>query len=244
MTFPAREAKTTIGGLSRRRFLIGASAVAATPLLARLAAALLDEGDRIDFDALGLPRLSIGYLDGSAGRGAGREAFSGAIELAGARIVPAAAARTGDAALTGRLVRATIHGLYPSRSALSSTTRTVAVNGLFASRQPQTPYPFFAWTLQAHDAETMSHRSTFRVSLDRNPRFGITVELQTTTGPATAAAVFGTGSGTNMAKLRAGTYLLGVGHNTWDHATTLPAASDKAWERLPSVVLTVEPVAA
>ena len=239
---PPENAAATIAGVSRRKFLIGASAVAATPLIARLAAALLDEGDRIDFDALGLPRLSIGYIDASAARAAGREAFSPSTELSGARIVPAAAARSGDASLTGRLVRVTIHGLYPSRSALSSTTRTVAVNGLFASHQPEAPYPFFAWTLHAHDTETMSHRSTFRIELDRNPRFGLTVELHTTTGPATAAAVFGTGSATNMAKLRAGTYLLGVGHDTWDRSTTLPAAGDKAWERLPSIVLTVEPV--
>lgn len=233
---PPENAAATIAGVSRRKFLIGASAVAATPLLARLAAALLDEGDRIDFDALGLPRLSIGYVEGGAARGA--------IELAGARIVPAATAKTGDSSLTGRLVKATIHGLYPSRSALSSTTRTVAVNGLFASNQPEQPYPFFAWTLHAHDAETMSHRSTFRIELDRNPRFGVAVELRTTTGPSTAAAVFGTGSATNMAKLRAGTYLLGVAHDTWDRATTLPAAGDKAWERLPSIVLTVEPALA
>jgi len=236
MPLPSDNAVSTIAGVSRRKFLIGASAVAATPLLARLAAALLDEGDRIDFDALGLPRLSVGYVEGSPARGA--------TELAGARIVPAAAARTGDASLTGQLVKVTVHGLYPSRSALSSTTRTVAVNGLFASHQPEQPYPFFAWTLHAHDAETMSHRSTFAVELDRNPRFGVAVELRTTTGPATAAAVFGTGSGVNMAKLRAGTYLLGVGHGTWDRGTTLPAAGDKAWGRLPSIVLTVEPALA
>ena len=223
----------TIYGVSRRNFLIGASAVAATPFLARLGAALLDQGERIDFDALGLRPVSIGYVEGGG-------SFSPE-SLAGARVVPAAAARTGDGALTGRVVQATIHGLYPSRAGLAPSARTVKVNGLFASRQPEAPYPFFAWTLQAYEAETMTHRSTFRVGLDRNPRFGLTVEVQSTDGLATAATVFGTGTGANMAKLRAGTYLLGVGHDSWDRARTLPAAGDTAWDRLASIDLTVDP---
>jgi hypothetical protein len=232
----------TIYGVSRRKFLIGASAVAATPFLARLGAALLDQGDRIDFDALGLRPVSIGYIEGSGIRGEdGSGGYGGPESLTGARIVPAAAARSGDGSPTGRVVRATVHGLYPSRSALAPDAQTVAVNGLFASRQPDAPYPFFAWTLQAHDVETMSHRSKFRVALDRHPRFGLAVEVLTSAGLATAATVFGTGSGANMAKLRAGTYLLAVGHDMWDRSRTLPAAGHTAWERLASIVLTVEP---
>ena len=69
----------------------------------------------------------------------------------------------------------------------------------------------------------------------------MTVQVQTTTGLATAATVFGTGSGANMAKLRAGAYLLAVGHDAWDRPRTLPAAGDKARERLASIVLTVDP---
>jgi hypothetical protein len=238
----AQVEEPTIYGVSRRKFLIGASAVAATPFLARLAVALLDGGDRIDFDALGLRPVSIGYIEGSGTRAKdGSGGYIGPESFTGARIVPAAAARTGDGSLTGRLVRARIHGLYPSRSALAPDAQIVAVNGLFASRQPDAPYPFFAWTLQAHDVETMSHRSNFWVGLDRNPRFGIAVEVVTTTGLAIAATVFGTGSGINMAKLRAGTYLLGVGHDSWDRPRTLPAAGAKAWERLASIVLTVDP---
>jgi hypothetical protein len=237
-------AEPTIYGVSRRKFLIGASAAAATPFIGRLAIALLDQGDRIDFDALGLRPVSIGYVEGSGTRAEdGSGGYSGPESFTGARIVPAAAARTGDGSLTGRVVRATIHGLYPSRWALAPTARMVAVNGLFASRQPDAPYPFFAWTLQAHDVETMSHRSNFRVGLDRNPRFGLTVEVQATDGLATAATVFGTGTGAKMAKLRAGTYLLGVGHDSWDRPRTLPAAGDTAWERLASIVLTVDRIA-
>jgi hypothetical protein len=226
-------AEPTIYGVSRRKFLIGASAAAATPFIGRLAVALLDQGERIDFDALGLRPVSIGYVEGSG-------TFAGPESLAGARIVPAAAARSGDGSLTGRVVKAMIHGLFPSRAALAPSARTVAVNGLFASRQPDAPYPFFAWTLQAHDVGTMSHRSNFRVGLDRNPRFGLTVETQATDGRAIAATVFGTGTGANMAKLRTGTYLLGVGHNSWDRPRTLPALGDPAWERLASIVLTVD----
>jgi hypothetical protein len=138
----------------------------------------------------------------------------------------------------------TIHGLYPSRAALPAAATTVAVNGLFASRRPDAPYPFFAWTLGAHDVDTLSHRSSFLLELDRRPRFGVAIEVAAADGSATAASVFGTGGGTNVAKLRTGTYLLGIGHAGFDRARNLPEAGATAWERLASIVLTVEPVLA
>jgi hypothetical protein len=231
--------------LSRRRFLVGATAAAATPALVGLAGALLDGGPAIDLDDLGVPRLSLGYIEGSDRfEQLGRPDLLRRAALTGGSVRPAAAARRGDSALVGRVVRVTIHGLYPSSAALGSTLRGLSVNGLFASRDPDAPYPFYAWTLQGGGAPTMGRRSIFQVELDRNPRFGVALELGTASGRETAAAVFGTGSGSELTKLRAGAYLVPVGHDGWARGRALPREGDPAWDRLPSVILTVEPVAA
>ena len=231
--------------LSRRRFLVGATAAAATPALLGLAAALLDEGQAIDLDALGMPRLSLGYIEGSDGFDQlGRPDLLRRAALSGGIVRPATAARSGDSALVSRVVRVTIHGLYPSSAALGSSLRRVALDGLFASRKSDAPYPFYAWILQAGGQPTMGRRSTFQVELDRNPRFGVALELRTPTGSDAAAAVFGTGSGSQLTKLRAGAYLAPVGHDGWATTRSLPGDGDAAWDGLASVLLTVEPVAA
>jgi hypothetical protein len=60
----------------------------------------------------------------------------------------------------------------------------------------------------------------------------------------TRAAVFGTGSGRQLTKLRPGAYLVPVAHDGWAGARPLPAADDPAWSSVPSVLLTIEPAAA
>lgn len=231
--------------LSRRRFLVGATAAAAAPALVGLAGALLDGGPTIDLDDLGVPLLSLGYIEGSDRFDRlGRPDLLRRVAPSGGSVRPATVARSGDAALVGRVVKVTVHGLYPSSAALGSSLRGVSLNGLFASRKSDAPYPFYAWTLQAGGEATMGRRSLFQVELDRNPRFGVAVELATANGRETAAAVFGIGSGSQLTKLRAGAYLVPVGHDGWATTRSLPAEGERAWDRLASVLLTVEPVAA
>jgi hypothetical protein len=231
--------------LSRRRFLVGATAAATTPALVGLTAALFEGGPAIDLDDLGVPLLSLGYIAGSDRfEQLGRPDLLRRAAVSSGSVQPAAAARSGDSALVGRIVRVTIHGLHPSSAAMASGLRGVSLNGLFASRNPDAPYPFYAWALQAGGEATRGRRSVFQVELDRNPRFGVAVELATATGRQTAVAVFGTGSGTQLTKLRAGAYLVPVGHDRWAEARSLPGEGDPAWDGLASVLLTVEPVAA
>ena len=137
----------------------------------------------------------------------------------------------------------TIHGLHPAGAALAGGVRSVSLDGLFASERPDAPWPFYAWTQQGA-AGPSAHRASFSVALDRHPRFGLAVELLTASGRDRAAAVFGTGSGAGLAKLRPGAYLVAVGHDAWNRRRRLPAAGDGAWASLSSVVVTIAPSAA
>jgi hypothetical protein len=226
---------------SRRQLLIGTSLAAVGAGAASVAGfAWLTQGPRIDLDALGAGPLSVGFVEGSGDRvRPSRERWADDGGLAGARVTPAAALRTGADDLAGRLVRLTVHGLYPQD--VQPRASTLAVNAHIASPDPTAPYAFHAWTRRDGPAPSVSGRTNFQVLLDRDPRLAITIELMTATGMARTGALFGTRSGQGVVTIRPGAYLLGLEGGAWDRATSLPADGGLA-SIPPSVLLSVEPL--
>jgi hypothetical protein len=226
---------------SRRRLLIGTSLAAVGAGAASVAGfAWLTQGPRIDLEALGAGPLSVGYVEGSGGRARpSRERWIEDGALAGARVIPAAAMRNATESLAGRLVRLTVHGLYPHE--VQPHGSTLAVNAHVASPDPAAPYAFHAWSRRSGPAPAVSGRTNFQVLLDRDPRLAITIELLTANGTARTGALFGTRAGQGVVRLQPGAYLLGLEGGAWDRATSLP--SDGGLGSIPaSILLSVEPL--
>jgi hypothetical protein len=227
---------------SRRQLLIGTSLAAVGAGAVSVAGyAWLTQGPRIDLDALGAGPLSVGFVEGSGDRARpSRERWIEDGGLAGARVIPAAAMRTGTDSLAGRLVRLTVHGLYPHE--VQPRGSTLAVNAHIASPDPTAPYAFHAWSRRDGPAPSVSGRTNFQVMLDRDPRLAITIELMTATGLARTGALFGARAGQGVVRLHPGAYLLGLERGAWDRATSLP--SDRGLGSIPvSILLSVEPLA-
>ena len=228
---------------SRRQLLIGTSVAAVGAGAASVAGyAWLTQGPRIDLDALGAGPLSVGFVEGSGDRA--RPSQERWIEdggLAGSRVIPAAAIRGRGDGLAGRLVRLTVHGLYP----LDARPRgsSLAVDAHIASPDPTAPYAFHAWMQRAGPTPSVSGRTHFQMLLDRDPRLAVTIESMTTTGMARTGALFGARAGSSIVRLQPGAYLLGLADGVWDRAASLPAAGDGGAVP-PSVLLSVEPITA
>ena len=226
---------------SRRQLLIGTSLAAVGAGAASVGGyAWLTQGPRIDLEALGAGPMSVGFVEGSGDRiPPSRERWTDDGRLAGARVIPAAAMRTGADGLAGRLVRLTVHGLYPQD--VQPRGSTLAVNAHIASPDPAAPYAFHAWSRRDGPTPSVSGRTNFQVLLDRDPRLAITVEVMTATGLARTGALFGIHSGQGVVKLRPGAYLLALEGGAWDRAASLPA--DGASASAPSsILLSVEPL--
>lgn len=219
---------------SRRGFLLGAVAIAATPWVLR--------GEPVAVNPLRLlagqagPRLSVGYIEGSAEDGSLPAALEGA-----RRIEPATALRAGDVGLRGGGVRLRIAGLTPAATQGELARSDAYLDALIPSPVPGSAgatLPFYAWTMRS--GEPASSTTSFVVPTDREPRVGFSLDVRTAEQRGPATAVFTGGRGVGLAKLHRGVYLLGLRPEVWDVRRTLPSSDDPSWTSLASVVLIVD----
>ena len=189
--------------------------------------------------------LSIGYVRGS--RGLSLAEARAQLLAYGTRVVPAARLASGAAGLRGGAVRVRVDGLTPGLTASERPRlRGVHVDGLFAPATEGDALRFYAWTLDRDAPGATSSPASFIAPVRSGPSFGFAQRLRRlaadgSTKWSEASTILTSGSEAGMAKLRPGTYLLGLRPETWGATRELPGASDVAWAPLASVVVLVEP---
>lgn len=228
---------------SRRQFLLGGSAL--------VAGAVLLGGDLLSSSPSGLqlmadgggPRIPVAYLDGSAGAGSLAAALSGS-----RRAVPAAGMRT-TRPLAAAASRVAVLGFAAASHAQrdSGFAKVLLDAHVPSPAQRDQTLPFYAFTFRRDPAASVSVPARMQVPAGRLLRMGFRMEAaEGAAGAAATAAttVFTSTPQRGLPTLQAGVYLLGLRQGMWSSATTLPAAGDRAWAELPSLVLLVEEAAA
>jgi hypothetical protein len=252
----ATAVSTRSGAFNRRQFLAGAAGLTAgTYLLGPNTARDFEEGRLGELLRHSTRFISIGFIAAGHGLGHGRDALA-----EGVRVVSATALRSGSRTLHGKTVFG-LHGLTAGLGdPVAAGIHAVHLDAVFPAPRgvaDVTTLPFHAWSMRAKD-HAQSSNSSFGVDVDSKPRLGFSLEVHQATGangadaagvadsPATAVdparAVFTTGHQAGMAKLRPGTYLLGLSPGVWDRPRYLPDPADEAaWAaaKLASLVVTV-----
>lgn len=214
-------------GMSRRSFLIGGGALLGAALvlgpngvpragaLGRLARA-------------GAPRLSVGYVEGSAGL-TGAEARA-LLAQAGTRVVPAASLRFTPRRLLNNAVRVRVGRLSPS----ADTSAGGQLDALVAPPRGagDQPLPFYAWTQSAGGA---SGSSEFTAPVVSEPTLGFALRR----GEHESIAVFTGGRDRDLPKLHSGLYLLGFDDDAWARPRVMGGEADPAWSGLSSLAVSV-----
>lgn len=219
-------------GLSRRAFLTGTGAVLGSALLlgpnglprpgalARLAAA---DG----------PRLSLGYVEGSAGL---LVSEARALLIAsGTRVTPAASLRSGAKELVGRLAAVRVDSLTPGAAVEQAAQLDALVSPPRGAGS--SPLPFYAWTMNAGGAG--GGAASFVTPVENEPSLGLAFRVGGRGTWQESTAVFTGGRERGLPKLRPGTYLLGFDRQAWARPRLLPPVGDGAWAPLTSLVVTV-----
>ena len=250
---PARRAD----GVTRRRFLTVAAAVALAPLIPMDGGVALAApgsrrqilpravratavGERQDLESAG--PLSVGYIDGSAHWPDLRSrpwADDGVLGLTD--VVPATALPGGDSSLVGQIAIVTVHGLYPGPlQTADRSLRHITLDADFDAADPASARKFFAWTLRTGPAESVSGRSVFRIHVTESTRLGFDLAVSGASSSSLTRCHLGVGGGARLAKLHRGAYLLALRPGTWDAARHLPKLGDPQWRQLMSLVVTVD----
>ena len=211
---------------SRRQFLLAGSAVAAAVMLAGDIVAE-PTGLQLLADATG-PRLSVGYVEGSAGA----QSLEAALQGGSGRAVPAGDLR-GGGELAGVSVLLSVRGFAGPIAAASS--HRVLVDTIVASpaRRDET-IPFYAFTYRGPG--NSSSPTSLKVVAGRGLRAGVRLESDVLSG----TTVFSSRAGRGLPVLQPGIYLLGLQAGAWSRAMQLPTADSADWAALQSVVLAVE----
>lgn len=219
-------------GLSRRAFLTGTGAVLGSALvlgpnglprpnaLARLAAA---DG----------PRLSLGFVEGSAGLDVGE--VRALLAASGTRVTPAASLRSGAKELVGGLAAVRVD----SRTLGGGATQAAQLDALVSPPRGagSSPLPFYAWTRNA--AGSGGGAASFVTAVENSPSLGLAFRVGGRDNWQESTAVFTGGRDRGLPKLRPGTYLLGFDRQAWAQTRLLLPVGDPGWASLTSLVVTV-----
>lgn len=227
---------------SRRQFLLAGSAAMAGAVLLRGDLLSAPSGLQLMADGTG-PRVPVAYVEGSAGAASLAAALSGS-----RRAVPAAGMRatrplaTGDSRVTVLGFADAAHGQRES-----SLARVLLDAHVPSPARHDETLPIYAFTFRRDPAVSVSVPTRLHVPAGRSLRMGFRVEAAQGAADAASSAattVFTSSARRGLPTLQAGVYLLGLQQGMWSSATTLPAAGDRAWAELPSLVLLVEEAAA
>lgn len=218
-------------GLSRRAFLTGTGAILGSALLLG-PNGLPRPGALARLAAAGGPRLSLGYVEGSAGLST---AEARALLAAGTRVTPAASLRSGAKELVGHMAAVRIDGFSPG----ALNTKAAQLDALVSPPRGagSEPLPFYAWTTQADGSG--GRAAAFVTSVENEPSLGLALRVGGKGHWQESTAVFTGGRDRGLPKLRPGAYLLGFDHDAWATSRALPGEGDPAWGGLTSLVVTV-----
>lgn len=218
-------------GVSRRNFLAGGGAI--------LGAALLLGPNGVPRPgALGRlsraagPRLSIGYVEGSAGLS---PVEARALLLNGTRVVPAASLRPMPRSMNGGAVRLRVGRLTPGAAPGAAAAHLDALVAPPRGAGDE-PLPFYAWTMTAGGT---SGSSEFVVPVVAEPTLGLSLRRPGDGEPAESTAVFTGGRDRELPKLHPGLYLIGFDPDTWAGARSFTGEHDASWAGLSSLALSV-----
>lgn len=223
--------------ISRRTFLVGASAAAL--LTATHPAAAASASRSLARGGSRTAPLSVGFVDGSDVypdlSGVPWESPS-VLEIG--RSVPASAAPVGDDRFIGQLARLTVHGSHP----FDLPGGEVDLDAAFLAIDPTNPPVYYSWTARSSGPAARANPVSFGVGVvSADPCLTLSLRLVAPDGSATTqTATLGVGRGKGLVKLRRGAYLLALGAGSWDSPTTLPALGDPGWAALTSIIVTIE----
>jgi hypothetical protein len=220
-------------GMSRRAFLTGTGAILGSALLLG-PNGLPRPGALARLANTSGPRLSLGYLEGSAGVVAAEAAAL--IGAAGTRVSPAASLRSGARNLAGRAVTIRLDRLTPG----SAFGEAAQLDALIAPPRGagSEPLPFYAWTQTA--GARGGSPVAFTSAVEDEPSLGLSMRVGGAGAWRESVAVLTGGRDRGLPKLRPGMYLIGFDPDVWSTARTLPgAADDPRWGPLSSLAFTV-----
>ena len=198
--------------VSRRRFLVMGSAVAATPLLGLWRAPALGSSTLIH-------RLLIGYVAGSAELLDGEGPLLADTE--GVQVVRASAA---DGARVTGPARVTAHGIYPSTAGDLLGGKSVDLDVLTREKQGEFSRPVYLWSRRAEPVLSTSAPAGLNVPA----RSALGLRVTVTKGSESYVAQRSIGRG--RVPLRRGIYLLAIGR----------LSSLSGFGRRPSLMLAVD----
>lgn len=175
--------------------------------------------------------LSVGFVEGVTDLRA----------AAGKVAVPAARLRRGDVGPAGAVIRVHLHGITPDGVTPASGIERLALDALLQPSDTQRdPLLFHAWSMTGGATPHGSSPATFVAPVAQEPSLGLALDVTRAGASERAVALFTAGRGSRVAKLREGLYLLAVQPRVWDRPRTVPAATDPAWTRLASIVVSVQ----
>lgn len=212
--------------ISRRSFLAGAAVLGAA--LALGPNGLPRPGALARLARSDAPRLSIGYVEDSAGLSPSDARAM--LEAGRTRVVPASSLRVTPRSLSNGTVKVRIGRLTPG-----AHTRVGGQADALVAPPPGAgaePLPFYAWTMQPGGA---SGSSEFAAAVVPEPTLGFSVRR----AEREAVAVFTAGRDRDLPKLHEGLYLLGFDESVWATRRDLLGASDPAWPSLASLAVSV-----
>lgn len=226
---------------TRRRFLLGASAVGAASFIGFRAWPDDDEDDLPGLQvarSATTPKPEVGYVERSD------DLDDLSIVPYGVNPVsPAEALPNGDRSFVGGLVKATILGLTPGFvDGAHAIVRGVALDALMPhpDRDVTEPLPYFAWTLSSAPLRT-SNSTTYTVAMGKRPRLGFTLDVAQHDGARfTSTSTFTAGRDDGSARLRRGIYLLGLRPGSWSRRQALPTEDSSAWVDQVSVAVAID----
>ncbi|HVF75252.1 MAG TPA: hypothetical protein VM938_09395 [Acidimicrobiales bacterium] len=219
-------------GLSRRAFLTGTGAVLGSALLLG-PNGLPRPGALARLAAANGPRLSLGYIEGSAGLDLGEA--RALLTASGTRVTPASSLRSGAKELVGGLAAVRVDSLTPGAAVEQAAQLDTLVSPPRGAGS--SPLPFYAWTMKAGGAG--SGPASFVTAVENEPSLGLAFRLGGRGNWQESTAVFTGGRDRGLPKLRPGTYLLGFDRQAWARSRVLPPAGDPSWAGLTSLVVTV-----
>lgn len=209
----ALSAPATEAHLSRRSFLAGAGALLGSALLLG-PNGLPRPGALARLARMDLPRLSLGYVEGSAGL-----THAEAVALlahAGTRVVPAASLRAGDRNLAGGTVSVRLDGFTAARAGTEAAQLDALVSPPAGGGSE--PLPFYAWTRGA--AGGSSRSAAFATAVAAEPSLGLALRVGRQGAWREAVAVLTGGREHGLPKLRRGLYLVGLDPDAWARPRT------------------------
>ncbi len=174
----------------------------------------------------------------------------GAVEAeASPVVVPAASLFQGDTNLPGQPLRIRVHGLYPSATLKldrpEDLPSAVDLEVLFPSSDPAFPQPlrFFAWSFRKAPVWSPSPPVSFRFPLEWEAMPQFVLRVRTAAGESMVLrSKFTVDSESGRARLRRGTYLLGLNPVAWDRGgVKLADLARRTPGELVSLMVSMEP---